>query len=72
MILQLNPSLPVEVIGKGSGETIFMIDYGVEHHLLWVVALDSDGSVWCVPNPEIRMIKNYSIGRTFEPKTNGS
>ena len=68
MILQLNPSIPVEVIGKGSGEAIFLIDYSGEHHLMWVVALDSNGSVWTVPNPDIRFIKNYTLGRNFDSK----
>lgn len=69
MILQLNPSIPVEILGKGKGETIFLIDYGAEWDLLWVVALDSNGEVWTVPNKDIRFIKNYSLGRTFTPKS---
>lgn len=66
MIIQLNPSIPVEVIDKGSGECLAWFDYGKEDHLLWLVALDSDGSVWLVPNPEIRLLQNYSIGRLFK------
>lgn len=67
--LQLNPSIPVEVLGKGTGEAIFIIDYSPEFNLLWVVALDSNGEVWTVPNQDIRFIKNYSLGRTFTPKS---
>lgn len=68
MIIQLNPSIPVNVLEKGYGETIGWIDYGKEDDLIWIVALDSNGEVWCVPNKDIRFIKNYSIGRTFKPR----
>lgn len=68
MILQCNPSIPVEVIGKGTGETLFLIDYGAEWNLLWVVGLDSTGEIWTVPNSDIRLIKNYSLGRNLEDK----
>ncbi len=68
MILQLNPSIPVEVVGKGYGEAVLIIDYSKEDHVFWVVALDSNGEVWTVPNPEIRFIKNVTIGRTLDKK----
>lgn len=66
MLLQLNPSIPVYVKDKGNGEAVGWIDYGKEDHLLWLVALDSDGSVWAVPNPDIRLLNNYSIGRQYK------
>lgn len=66
MILQLNPSIPVEVLGKGYGEAFMVIDYSKEDDLMFVVALDSNGEVWTVPNKDIRFIKNYSIGRKLE------
>jgi hypothetical protein len=65
MLIQLNPSIPVHIIGKGSGEAIGWLDYSKEDHLMWIVALDSDGSVWTVPNPDIRLLNNYSIGRQY-------
>jgi len=68
MILQLNPSIPVEVVGRGYGEAVILIDYSKEDDLLWVVALDSNGEIWSVPNKDIRFIKNYSIGRNFLTK----
>lgn len=64
-MLQLNPSIPVHVINKGSGEALGWIDYGKEDNLIWIVALDDDGSVWLVPNPDIRLLNNYSIGRVY-------
>lgn len=63
MFSQLNPPLPVEVVGKGKGYAIAVIDYGQEHHLIWVVAVDDSREIWSVPNPEIRMQSNWTMGR---------
>lgn len=30
---------------------------------MWVVFLDADGACWTVPNPEVRMVPNWSFGR---------
>lgn len=62
-ILQLNPSIPVHVINKGIGEALFLLDYSKESDVLWAVALDNGGEVWWVPNKDIRLLPNYSIGR---------
>jgi hypothetical protein len=48
---------------KGAGLAFAVIDYGLEHSLLWVVAIDDSGEVWCVPNEGVRMQKNWSAGR---------
>ena len=40
---QLNPAIPVTVIGKGDGYAIAVIDYGQEHNLIWVTALNELG-----------------------------
>lgn len=64
-ILQLNPSIPVFVINRGQGEAIGWIDYGKEDHLFWIVALNDSGEVWTVPNPEVRLLNNPSIGRNY-------
>lgn len=61
-ITQLNPPLPLET-PKGSGWAHFVIDYGSECDLMWVVFLDKDGACWTVPNPEVRMSWNWSMGR---------
>ena len=60
---QLNPSLPVLVEGKGKGVAFAVIDYGEEHNLIWVVALDESGEIWCSPNPKVRMRANWTMGR---------
>lgn len=61
-MLQLNPPLPLDT-PKGPGLAHFVIDYGPEAHLMWVVFLDSDGACWTVPNPEIRLQSNWSFNR---------
>ena len=64
MMIQLNPSIPVLVVSKDvTGECVGWIDYSKEDDLLWIVALDTTGEVWIEPNNNIRLIKNYSIGR---------
>ena len=65
MLTHLNPSLPLDT-PKGPGYAVAVIDYGLEHSLLWVVALNDTGEIWCVPNSEARMQKNWSAGRRGE------
>ena len=40
-----------------------MIDYGPEFDLLWVTGMDDGGEIWCVPNPQVRLQANWSMGR---------
>ena len=63
MFTQLNPPMPVHVLGKGDGLAVGMIDYGPEHNLIWVTAIDGTGELWCAPNPQVRMQKNWTMGR---------
>jgi hypothetical protein len=60
---QLEPALPVSVEGRGHGYAFAVIDYGQEHNLIWVVALDASGEIWCSPNPKVRMLNNWTMGR---------
>ena len=62
MLVQLNPPLPLNT-PKGDGLAHFVIDYGPEADLLWVVFMDADGACWTVPNPEIRISPNWTMGR---------
>ena len=64
---QLNPPLPVFAIGKGKGLAHGVIDYGPEHDLVWVTAIDATGEIWCVPNPKLRMQQNWTMGRAAPP-----
>ena len=61
---QLQTPLPMTVEGKGSGQALAVIDYGPEHHLIWVVALDDSGEIWSAPNPKVRMQSNWTMGRS--------
>lgn len=63
MFTQLNPPIPLHVLGRGDGHALGVIDYGQEHNLLWITAIDATGEIWCAPNPEVRMQKNWSMGR---------
>jgi hypothetical protein len=64
---QLNPPIPLHVLGKGAGHALGVIDYGQEHNILWVTALDANGEIWCAPNPTVRMGRNWSMGRAESP-----
>lgn len=67
MFTQLNPPLPVLVTDKGTGLAFGVIDYGAEHNLIWVTALDRSGEIWCAPNPKVRMQDNWTMGRSKDP-----
>ena len=64
---QLDPTLPVHVLGKGKGSAFAVIDYGQEHNLIWVTALDETGEIWCAPNPLVRLQANWTMGRAKPP-----
>lgn len=70
MFTQLDPPLPVIVLEKGSGLAFAVIDYGVEHNLIWVTALDTTGEIWCAPNPKVRLQANWTMGRTKDQRVN--
>jgi hypothetical protein len=67
MFTQLNPPIPLHVLGKGDGYAVAVIDYGQEHNLLWVTAIHDSGEIWCAPNPQVRMQANWSMGRPASP-----
>jgi len=58
---QLAPTVPVST-PHGKGYALAVIDYGQEHHLLWVVASDDDGAIWTVANPDVRVRPNETMG----------
>jgi hypothetical protein len=67
-LTQLNPPLPMET-PKGAGLAWFLIDYGPEHNLMWVIVIDETGEVWTYQNPQIRAQKNITMGRQKITKT---
>ena len=60
---QLDPPLPVHVLDKGAGFAFAVIDYGQEHNLIWVTAINDTGEIWCAPNPRVRLQANWTMGR---------
>jgi len=70
MILQLNPTLPIET-PKGKAMAVMVIDYGPEHHLLWVCFQNETGECWTWPNPQIRAETNPTFGRHGNSFLNG-
>ena len=65
MIKQLNPPIPMDT-PKGAALAHFMIDYGPEHHLMWVTFVDATGECWTWSNTKIRAQKNITLGRKSE------
>jgi hypothetical protein len=63
MFTQLDPTLPIHVIDRGDGYAIAVIDYGQEHNLIWVTALNASGEIWCAPNSQVRLVPNWTMGR---------
>lgn len=63
MFVQLNPTIPIYVVDKGSGYAFAVIDYGQEHNLIWVTAINETGEIWCAPNPKVRIADNWTMGR---------
>lgn len=60
---QLQSPIPLFVLGKGKGMAMAVIDYGPEHNLIWVTAIDDTGEIWCAPNSLVRMQANWTSGR---------
>jgi hypothetical protein len=68
MRLQLSPVLEVDT-PKGRGHAEFLIDYGPEADLLWVVVIRDTGEIWTLRNADIRATANVSIGRKLAART---
>lgn len=62
MILQLNPPIELET-PKGKGMAWFLIDYGIEHNLMYTVAIHDTSEIWTFSNPYVRATKNITLGR---------
>lgn len=68
MMIQLNP--PIELMTpKGRGICHFLIDYGIEDNLYWVVFIHDTGECWTYANPEIKACKNITMGRLLNNKS---
>lgn len=65
MIIQLNPLIEVST-PKGNGYAMFLIDYGMDTDLYWIVAINNTGEIWTFANRELRMAKNITLGRMLD------
>lgn len=64
MILQVNPQFHVWVPHMNDhGLVLFLIDYHIEEHLYWVVAMQKTGEIWTLENTKVRADTNQTIGR---------
>lgn len=72
-IERIDPPLPF-ITPKGKGLAHFVIDYGIEHNLIWIVFMNETGECWCFQNDQIRMDINLTFNRssTSEIKTKGT
>jgi hypothetical protein len=59
-LLQLSPIIPLET-PKGRAMAHFLLDYGEEHHLLWICFIDETGECWTFRNSEVKLQKNASM-----------
>jgi len=62
MIKRLDPPIPV-VTPKGAAMAHFLLDYGFEHHLMWICFQDETGECWTWENPKIRVQLNHTANR---------
>ncbi len=68
MMIQLQTPVPLETT-RGPGFAHFLIDYGQEHHLLWVVFLNESGECWTLPNKDVRLSPNETMGVRMPAKS---
>jgi hypothetical protein len=62
MMTRIDPPIPLTT-PKGKGMAHFLIDYGMENDLMWVVFQDDTGECWTWENSQIRARINQTIGR---------
>jgi hypothetical protein len=51
---------------KGKAWAHFVIDYGMEHDLLWVCFQNDTGECWTWNNKDVRLDQNFTYGRKYE------
>lgn len=61
MILQLEPSILVET-PLGTGQAMFIIDYGMHQNTCWIVALVKDGVIKHFDCNDVILSTNYTYG----------
>lgn len=63
MILELKSPLPL-VTPKGKAFAYFLIDYGLEHDLIWVCFQNDTGECWSWSNRDVKIQNNITIRGT--------
>lgn len=69
MFHQLEPPIPLRIVAnpsgipEGAGLAFGLIDYGLEHHVIYGIAMDKTGEIWWVANPYVRFRGNATAGR---------
>ena len=58
---RIDPPIPLDT-DKGYGLAHFLINYGAEQEIVWVVFLENR-EVWEIQNHNIRACKNYTMER---------
>ncbi len=61
VIVELARPLPLDT-PKGPAYAHFLIDYGTEHHLMWVCFIKATGECWTCANPDIKLEANPTMG----------
>jgi len=60
-MIRIDPPLPLDS-PRGPCWAHFLIDYGSEHHLLFVCFLAASGECWTFKSTEIRLQPNPTLG----------
>jgi hypothetical protein len=66
MFTELRAWIPVST-SFGNGFASAVIDYGQEHHLLWVVVIDATGEIRTIANPDVRVRPNETMRAARKP-----
>jgi hypothetical protein len=62
---QIDPMIPFDT-PKGRGFAFWRTDYGQEHDTLYSIIISKTGEVWDIPQPQVRGVKNISMGRDLK------
>jgi hypothetical protein len=69
-MLQLNPPLVRIIVGgpgwsgpTGKGVANFLEPGHRDDDMIWIIDLDENGQIWCVPNKFVRAPANITFGR---------
>ena len=70
-MMQLNPPLPVDT-PRGPAYAHMVIDYSQEHYVLFVCFLQESGECWVLPNRDVKLQKNVTMGIRVAPPSSGA